>query len=88
MVRTQIQLPTELYERAKRVADGREISMAELMRRGLETILAQYPMPDTPKTWSLPQANVGKILVPLEKLGEYTHGDEEVRSLVAEDLDE
>ena len=43
MVRTQILSPDELYAQAKRVAEAREISMAELVRRGLETILSQYP---------------------------------------------
>jgi len=55
MVRTQIQLPDEIYRRAKRLAEVREISMAELARRGLEYILSQYPTPDeTQADWHLP----------------------------------
>jgi hypothetical protein len=42
MIRTQVQLPDEIYEQAKRVAKAREISLAELTRRGLEYILAVY----------------------------------------------
>jgi hypothetical protein len=44
MVRTQIQLPDELYAKAKRVAEQREISLAELIRRGLETLFTLYPV--------------------------------------------
>jgi hypothetical protein len=42
MIRTQIQLPDEVYARARRVAEAREISFAELARRGLEYILSVY----------------------------------------------
>lgn len=46
MVRTQIQLPDEIYLRAKQLAIAKEISLAELARRGLELILGQYPLPE------------------------------------------
>ena len=39
MTRTQIQLPDELYRRAKALAADREISLAELVRKGLEHML-------------------------------------------------
>ncbi len=56
MTRTQIQLPDAVYEKAKRVAETHEISMAELLRRGLELIISQYPEPDkTSANWSLPK---------------------------------
>ena len=56
MVRTQIQLPDAVYEQAKRLAETREISMAELLRRGLELIISQYPEPDkVGANWSLPK---------------------------------
>jgi hypothetical protein len=55
MVRTQIQLPDAVYRRAKRLADEREISMAELVRRSLELLLSQYPGPDRIiKDWRFP----------------------------------
>lgn len=86
MVRTQVQLPDELYTRAKRLAEHREISLTELVRRGLETILAQYPAPtQTRTTWRIPQALVGKTKVALKDLGAYASDDEALRSLVAED---
>jgi len=40
MTRTQIQLPDALYNQAKCLAQAREISLAELVRRGLEYMLS------------------------------------------------
>ncbi|HQV27599.1 MAG TPA: hypothetical protein PLG23_04960 [Thermoflexales bacterium] len=55
MVRTQIQLPDDVYQHAKRLAEAREISMTELVRRGLELILSQYPPPEEiHPVWHLP----------------------------------
>lgn len=45
MTRTQIQLPDELYRRAKAVAADREISLAELVRNGLERLLDSLTPP-------------------------------------------
>jgi len=42
MTRTQIQLPDDVYDRARKVCKSREISLAELARRGLEYILSVY----------------------------------------------
>ena len=49
MTRTQIQLPDDVYARARKVCEAREISFAELSRRGLEYMLSVYapePAPD------------------------------------------
>lgn len=56
MTRTQIQLPDEVYERARRVCRDREISFAELARRGIEYILSVYA-PDSRAwdTWHPPK---------------------------------
>ncbi|MCE7938913.1 hypothetical protein DCC79_14155 [bacterium] len=54
MVRTQVQLPDDVYDRAKRLAEAREISLADLMRRGLEHILSVDAPPETPTAWNLP----------------------------------
>ena len=43
MKRTQIQLPDELYQRAKAFAAQRELSLAEVTRRGLELFLDRFP---------------------------------------------
>ena len=42
MVRTQIQLPDELYAEIKELAQKREVSFAELARRGLEYMASIY----------------------------------------------
>ena len=43
MIRTQIQLPDVLYREVKRIAREREMSLAEVLRRGAEQMVAQYP---------------------------------------------
>lgn len=43
MIRTQISFDSELYERARKVAKRKGISLAELCRRGLEEMLAREP---------------------------------------------
>jgi len=42
MIRTQIQLPDDVFARAKKLCEAREISFAELARRGIEYILSVY----------------------------------------------
>ena len=57
MIRTQVQLPDELYEQARRLAEQKEISLAEVVRRGLEHLLTIYPT-NRPAEWTLdPPAN-------------------------------
>ena len=46
MTRTQIQLPDDLYRRAKALAADREISLAELVRNGLEYMLSALTPPN------------------------------------------
>jgi hypothetical protein len=56
MIKTQIQMPDELYRAAKDMARRREMSLAELVRRGIEYMLAVYPpLPDNPPKWELPK---------------------------------
>lgn len=82
MVRTQIQLPDELYRRAKRFSEERELSLAEMTRRGLELFLSRFPEAAESKTeWSLPQVDGGGIKVPLEKLHEISADEETERSV-------
>jgi len=82
MVRTQIQLPDELYRRVKRVAAEREMSLAEMTRRGLELLLELYPAPGTARAaWMLPTLNGGGLKVPLKRLRALAGEDEETRSI-------
>ena len=56
MTRTQIQLPDDVYARARKVCAAREISFAELSRRGLEYILSVYaPEPGAGGEWQPPK---------------------------------
>jgi hypothetical protein len=56
MRRIQIQLPDETYARAKNLCEDREISLAELARRGIEYILSVYaPQPDAGREWHPPK---------------------------------
>lgn len=43
MVRTQIQLPEILYKEVQRVATAQEWSIAEVIRRGAESVVRAYP---------------------------------------------
>lgn len=73
MVRTQVQLPDDVYREAKRIAAEREISLAEVVRRGLEHMARIYPA--TRKAageWKLPAA---------QRLGEFQAPAEEWRDL-------
>ncbi|MEY5010664.1 MAG: hypothetical protein RLZZ253_1803 [Verrucomicrobiota bacterium] len=53
MVRAQIQLPDELFARAKKLCAAREISLAELARRGIEYTSNVYAQEADPG-WQLP----------------------------------
>jgi len=76
MIRTQIQLPDHVYERARRVAKAKEISLAELARRGIEAILDQYPAPDDILAdWTPPSVSSGGIKVSLERLKDFGEAD-------------
>lgn len=69
MIRTQIQLPDELYRRAKQVAEERELSLAEMARRGLELFLARFPCQAVqPAAWQIPRIDGGGIRLPLANL--------------------
>ncbi|MFC7337999.1 hypothetical protein ACFQY0_12475 [Haloferula chungangensis] len=43
MIKTQVQIPDELYRKAKQIAKEREWSLAEVMRRGLEYMTQACP---------------------------------------------
>jgi hypothetical protein len=80
MTRTQILLPDELYERIKRLADEKEMSMTELARRALENWLERFPS-QSDADWQLPVFDGGGINVPLTELREVVAEAEAQRSL-------
>lgn len=81
MIKTQIQLPDRLYHEAKRVAHEREVSLAEVVRRGVEYITRVYPpVPGQPNAeWQLPIAVSLKMRpgVTLESLRDLAAADAE-----------
>ncbi len=82
MTRTQIQLPDELYQRAKAFAAQRELSLAEVTRRGLELFLDRFPSSEPARSaWQLPRVDAGGIKVSLDSLRGITADDESNRSL-------
>ena len=55
MIKTQVQFPDELYHEAKRVAREREMSFAEVVRRGVEYIARAYPpLEEASSDWAPP----------------------------------
>ena len=56
MIKTQIQLPDELYRAAKALAARKEWSLAEVVRRGLEGLLCLFPEArQDAGQWQLPE---------------------------------
>jgi len=56
MIRTQIQLPDDVFAKAKLLCEAREISFAELARRGIEYILSVYSQDlSAPASWQPPK---------------------------------
>ena len=68
MIRTQIQLPDELYREAKRIAAEQEISLAEVLRRGLEHMQRIYPPGRSDGPWQPPAPDaLGEFRAPEER---------------------
>lgn len=79
MIRTQIQLPTELYHDLKRVAKAKEWSLAETLRRGAELLLRTYPDPvESQDPWSPPKPR---------KLGWRGLSHAEIRAAALDDME-
>lgn len=75
MIKTQVQIPDELFRRAKAVAAEREWSFAEVVRRGLEYITSVNPPSRSPGSeWKLPPPeDLGCFLAPEEQWTELSH---------------
>lgn len=78
MIRTQIQLPDQLYREVQRVARDQEWSIAEVIRRGAESVIRSYPsLKKKPSDgWKLPPPIRSKMLV---------HDPEVLRDLIRDD---
>jgi len=66
MVKTQVQFPDHLFKEAKRIAFENEMSFAEVVRRGVEQVVKDYPpgrISGSEWTLSAP-AELGSPLVP------------------------
>ena len=60
MIKTQVQIPDELYHKAKMLAKQKEWSFAEVMRRGLEYMTATNLTFPSDLPWELPVLKGGK----------------------------
>ena len=68
MIKTQVQLPDELYHKAKAIAEQREWSLAEVVRRGLEYMALAYPTRESAKPWALPVLKSGDFRPDFDQL--------------------
>ena len=68
MIKTQVQLPDELYYKAKAIADQREWSLAEVVRRGLEYMALTYPVRASSNQWVLPVLKRGDFRPNIDEL--------------------
>jgi hypothetical protein len=72
MVRTQIQLPDEVFAKAKKFCEAREILLSELTRRGIEYMLSVYAQePGNADQWQPPKPrNLGWMGLSHEEIKE------------------
>lgn len=77
MVKTQVQIPDELYRKAKAVAAAKEWSFAEVVRRGLEYMTQVNPLDrKSADTWALPGPyRLGSYVAPEDQWTELAHRD-------------
>ncbi|MEI6278699.1 MAG: antitoxin [Verrucomicrobiae bacterium] len=58
MTRTQIQFPDPLYQRLKTIAEQKEWSLAEVMRKAAEHFVSRFPEPPH-AAWRFPTLECG-----------------------------
>ncbi len=77
MIKTQVQIPDELFDRAKKVAAAKEWSFAEIVRRGLEYMTQVNPPNRQPaQDWRLPEpVAMGLPLAPEDEWTALSHED-------------
>jgi hypothetical protein len=54
MQRTQIQLPEPLFRQVKQIAEARDWSVAELVRRSIEAYVQTFPVIAPKANWTMP----------------------------------
>jgi predicted DNA-binding ribbon-helix-helix protein len=75
MTRTQIQLPEPLFGRLRSIAQIRDISVAELIRRGMELYVMTCPeVKATASAWAMPvlRGSGGHLIDPASVKAEAT----------------
>lgn len=68
MIKMQIQLPDQLYRKAKAIAEQREWSFAEVVRRGLEYMAVVYQVTETASDWKMPVLKSGIFAADFDQL--------------------
>ncbi|MFV1995798.1 MAG: hypothetical protein ACC661_10210 [Verrucomicrobiales bacterium] len=85
MVKTQVQIPDELYRKAKAIAKAREWSLAEVFRRGLEYMARTNPVDEVDAAngeWELPKLTAQHFVSNFDDLDlKQLAAEDEVRSL-------
>ncbi len=81
MIKTQIQIPDDLYRELKHLAKRKEWSLAETLRRGGEHMLDIYPdLTMKPQDWTPPSPrHVGWKNLSAEQMHRLAFGDMEPR---------
>ncbi len=60
MIRTQIQFPDPLYKRLKEIAEQRDWSLSEVMRKAAEHFVERFPNhPEDEDNWQFPMLDCG-----------------------------
>lgn len=78
MKRTQIQIPDTIYNKLKKVAAKKEISLAELIRKAAEYLLCLHPEYDKAEAdWQPPEP---------EDLGQFITDDPEWKLIANNDI--
>jgi len=81
MIKTQVQIPEALYKRVKEIARQREMSLAEVMRRGLEYMSRTHPA-ISGKPFQLPVVPAGAFAKDFDELDlDAIAAEEELRSV-------
>lgn len=77
MTEARVQIPDDLFERAKATASARKCSFAELVKLGLESIVGgTRPPQQTRGPWEPPQPrDLGEFLAPEGEWTEIAHSD-------------